>query len=240
MAFSALVAAIAAVVVFLIWYPQPYLEMLGGGSLFLLIVGVDVVCGPLLTFIIFDPKKSRRELILDLSLVAILQATALAYGVYTMALTRPIYIAYELDRFRVISLADLQGDAILKKPPSVPSPSWAGPVPISIRVAQPDDQDYLDQVSLSIAGLEPVFRPDRWEIYRNQRNLILKKSHSIDLLLKKYPENRDSITSAIKKLNLKNEEINWLPVQSRKSTSWVVLIEGTSADIIGFLPYDGF
>lgn len=239
-AFSALVAAIAAIVIFLIWYPQPYLEMLGGGSLFLLIVGVDVVCGPLLTLIIFDQKKSRKELALDLSFVAILQAAALAYGIYTMALTRPIYIAYELDRFRIISFADLEGDAISKKPLPVPDPSWVGPIPIAIRVAQPDDQDYLGQVSLSIAGLEPVFRPDRWEVYGNQRNLILKKAHSIDLLLKKYPENKDSIELAIKKLNLKKEEINWLPVQSRKSTSWVILIEGASADILGFLPYDGF
>lgn len=239
-AFSTLVAGIAAIFVFLIWYPQPYLDMLGGGSLFLLIVSVDVVCGPLITLIIFDPKKSRKELTVDLSLVAILQIAALAYGINTMALARPIYIAYELDRFRVVSLADLENNAISQKKSSVPRPSWTGPIAIAVRVAQPDDQDYLDQVSLSVAGLEPVFRPDRWEAYKNQKDLILKKSHPIDLLLKKYPENKESIKLALEKITKNTEKIKWLPFQSRKSTSWVILIEGTSADILGFLPYDGF
>ncbi|WP_137749330.1 TfpX/TfpZ family type IV pilin accessory protein [Acidovorax sp. NB1] len=239
-AISSLVASVAAIIVFLIWYPQPYLDMLGGSGLFLLIVGVDVACGPLLTLVIFSPKKSRRELMLDFSLVAILQIVALAYGIYTMALARPVYLAYELDRFRVISFADLENNSISQKPSSISNPSWTGPAAIAIRVAQPDDPDYLDQVSLSISGLEPVFRPDRWESYENQRDLILKKSHTIDALIKKYPESKESIELILKNIDATKEEINWLPMQSRKSTSWVVLVSKKNAAILGFLPYDGF
>ena len=58
---SLLVAALAAVVVFGVWYPYPYRDISGGRDLFLLIVGVDVVLGPLVTFTVFNPKKSRRE-----------------------------------------------------------------------------------------------------------------------------------------------------------------------------------
>ena len=75
---------------------------------------------------------------------------------------------------------------------------------------------------------------------RSEKDLILKKSHPIDLLLKKYPENKESIKLALEKITKNTEKIKWLPFQSRKSTSWVILIEGTSADILGFLPYDGF
>ncbi|GDY38721.1 hypothetical protein ACINB_46130 [Acidovorax sp. NB1] len=157
-----------------------------------------------------------------------------------MALARPVYLAYELDRFRVISFADLENNSISQKPSSISNPSWTGPAAIAIRVAQPDDPDYLDQVSLSISGLEPVFRPDRWESYENQRDLILKKSHTIDALIKKYPESKESIELILKNIDATKEEINWLPMQSRKSTSWVVLVSKKNAAILGFLPYDGF
>ena len=46
--------------------------------LILLMIGVDVVIGPLLTLIVFDPKK--KHLKFDLVVIAALQLAALAYG----------------------------------------------------------------------------------------------------------------------------------------------------------------
>lgn len=42
------------------------------GALFGILAAVDLVCGPLLTFVLFNPCKSRRELVLDLGLVIVL------------------------------------------------------------------------------------------------------------------------------------------------------------------------
>ena len=60
------VAALAAILVFLVWYPGPFRELAGGRGLFVLLTSVDVVLGPLLTFAVFDRTKSRRHLRLDL------------------------------------------------------------------------------------------------------------------------------------------------------------------------------
>ena len=70
-------------------------------------VGVDVVCGPLLTLVLFNPAKSRRELRLDLSLVAVIQLAALAYGLYSISLARPVIQAFETDRFAVVSAVEI-------------------------------------------------------------------------------------------------------------------------------------
>ena len=86
---SALVAAMAALLVFALWYPYPYREISGGRSLFLLVITVDVVLGPLLTFAIFDRAKPRRRLRRDLAVVALLQLAGLAYGLWTVNLARP-------------------------------------------------------------------------------------------------------------------------------------------------------
>ena len=46
---SLFVAALAAVLVFGLWYPNPYRDLSGGRTLFSMVVGVDVVLGPLIT-----------------------------------------------------------------------------------------------------------------------------------------------------------------------------------------------
>ena len=60
--FSLVVALLAAALVFGLWYPFPYGHLSGGRELFLLVVAVDVVCGPLLTMVLFNPAKPRAEL----------------------------------------------------------------------------------------------------------------------------------------------------------------------------------
>ena len=62
---SLLVAGLSALFVFGLLYPPPTSAMLGVGSIFLLLLGVDVVCGPLLTLLLANPAKPRRERWLD-------------------------------------------------------------------------------------------------------------------------------------------------------------------------------
>src|SRR5262249_31768987 len=75
-------AAIATAVVssmLLLWYPRPFFAAAGGATLLVLLIGVDVVLGPLLTLVVYDPRK--KTLALDLAIIAALQLAALAYGV---------------------------------------------------------------------------------------------------------------------------------------------------------------
>lgn len=68
--------------------------------------------------VLFNPQKPRRELNADLGLVILVQLMALAYGLYSLALARPVYLAYEVDRFRVVSVADIQEGEL--------KPEWEG------------------------------------------------------------------------------------------------------------------
>ena len=83
---STVVAALAGALVFFLWYPLPFREIAGGRELFLLLVAIDVVLGPLITLAVFNPRKPRTELVRDLSVVVLLQLAALAYGLHTVAL----------------------------------------------------------------------------------------------------------------------------------------------------------
>jgi hypothetical protein len=102
---SIFIAAAVVAAMLLIWYPSPYFKAMGGGGLLMLVVGVDVVLGPLITLIIFNTKK--KSLKFDLMCVAIVQIIALAYGVSTMFQARPAYTVFNKDRFDVVIAADM-------------------------------------------------------------------------------------------------------------------------------------
>ncbi len=57
LSFSVLLGAAVFVLFRFVWYPDALFELGGAAKLMLLVVGIDVALGPLLTLIVFDPKK---------------------------------------------------------------------------------------------------------------------------------------------------------------------------------------
>ena len=76
---SLAIALLAALLVFGLWYPYPYREISGGRELFLILVAVDVILGPLMTLTIFNRSKPWPELRRDLAIVVLIQLAALVY-----------------------------------------------------------------------------------------------------------------------------------------------------------------
>lgn len=237
---SAFITLLASLVVFWFWYPQPYASLLKGGALFFLVVTVDVVCGPLLTLVLFNPQKTKRELTLDLGVVACLQAAALVYGLHAMWVARPVYLAYELDRFRVITLADIAPKNISKIPPEIGPPGWRGPKMVGIRVAQPVDADYLEQVQLSINGQDAAFRIDRWAPYDGFHAQLITRSRALPELYARHPGSPGIINAAVMKTGRASAQLRWLPVQSRRGTGWTVFIDTENATVAGWVQLDSF
>ncbi|MFT5112768.1 MAG: hypothetical protein ACI9VI_003181 [Candidatus Azotimanducaceae bacterium] len=84
-------AALAYLIVFH-WYPVPYFEVDGGWQGIKIIALVDLVLGPLITFLIFDPAKTRRAIRFDIMVIAVFQIGALIYGIHTTYSQRPVAI----------------------------------------------------------------------------------------------------------------------------------------------------
>ena len=181
---SALVAALAAWVVFGVWYVYPYRELSGGRELFLLIVAVDVVCGPLLTFVLFDAKKPRKELWMDLSLVALIQLAALGYGMWSVWQARPLYLANEVDRYKVISAPDVKAEEIEALPANLKPQFWAGPQIVAIR--PPKDAEEHNKVLFDAAtgGRDYGARPEFYIPYEGEAALkSLKRAKPLTVFL---------------------------------------------------------
>lgn len=238
--FSLMVAAVAAAVVFLVWYPAPYEKISGGFHLFLLLISVDVVMGPLLTFVVFDLRKPRGELRRDLGVIVILQLSALIYGVATMAQARPVYLAFEGDRFRVVAWVDVDRSEMQKAPEELQSLSWHGPVPLGVRLATGSDRDFPESIRLALEGLHPSFRPSRWIPYGSQRDGVSGAALPMSSLLRRYPSSRDQVLALAQRENLSVEGMGFLPLISGTESNWVVVVRLDSASVVGYLPFDGW
>ncbi len=102
------IAALAAAQIFLVWYPNPIQIAMGANQLFWLILGIDIVLGPLLTFVVFNPNK--KSLKLDLSVIALVQLAALGYGMHAMYQGKAAYITFNKDRFAFASVNEVESD----------------------------------------------------------------------------------------------------------------------------------
>lgn len=236
---SCCITIFVAIVVFFLWYPRPYDSLQGGFQLFFLVACIDVVCGPLLTFLIFDLRKSKKELVIDLALICALQLGAFIYGVYVVWMARPIYLAFELDRFRVVSLADIDSGGWANLSGDIPPPSLYKVQLLGVRVASPGDPDYVQQLKLSLDGWHAAYRPNRWVRYEDLRFQVLEKSKPLQELLAKHPEAEGQIHKAIKDAGYAGS-VRWMPVQSRWNSGWTALLSAESANVLAFVEVDGF
>ncbi len=237
---SVVVAALAAALVFGLWYPGPYRELSGGSALFLILMGVDVICGPLLTLVLLSPQKSARQLRTDVGLVALVQLFALCYGLHTMMLARPVVLAFELDRFRVVAEADIQTTDLVQAPKALQNLSLTGPALIAVKVARAEDADYLTELDQSLSGLESSMRPARWLAYESQIPQVLAKAKPLAVLKEKYPDRLQALAESIESTGLPAEKLVWLPIRAKNSMAWVALLDKDTAKIAGYAPFDGF
>ncbi|MDQ0073248.1 hypothetical protein J2W34_005056 [Variovorax boronicumulans] len=235
-----LVAIVVAILVFGIWFPYPYNSIEGGRQLFLIAVAVDAVCGPLLTAVIFSPLKKISELTRDISLVVIIQIAALAYGLHIVASARPVFLAFEHDRFRVVSAVEINTHDLPNALPEFQNLSLKGPRLIGVRVPKPGDDDYLSSVEQSLNGVETSLRPKLWRPYSEQEELVKNKLQSLPSLKSRRHENLLAIDAAVGKLSLPEASIGYLPVVGRTRSGWIALVSRNDARVLGFVEVDGF
>ena len=92
MAISLIIFLVLLICITQYWYPGILFETDNGWKAIALIVSIDLILGPLLTLIIFNPKKSSLKF--DLWVIALIQTAALIYGTWTIHSSRPLAIAY--------------------------------------------------------------------------------------------------------------------------------------------------
>jgi hypothetical protein len=235
---SLAIAALAALLVFGLWYPYPYREISGGRELFSLVVTVDVILGPLITFSIFSRSKPKKELRRDLAVVGLLQLAALSYGLWTVFVARPVHLVFEYNRFRVVHAIDIPAELMGKPPAGIDAQPLFGPTLLSLRPFR-DSDEQINATMAAVQGVSLSARPDLWQAYELARADVLKTAKPVAELKARFPAQAAAIDQVITATGRDPRTLAYVPLAGRKSF-WTVFIDAGTAQVVAFMPLDSF
>jgi hypothetical protein len=146
------------------WYRWPGWYLTGATTVVLMMAGIDVVLGPLLTFIIANPNKPRRVLARDIAIIVTVQLAAMGYGLTTLWQGRPLYYTFSTRFLEMVQASDLSPEQIAlgrKLNPQF-APYWYS-LPRWIYAPFPDDPKVVEHIiQSSIGGGDDVIQMPRY------------------------------------------------------------------------------
>lgn len=234
---SAVVAAAAAALVFGVWFPGIYRQVAGGRDLFILIASVDVVLGPLLTFAVFNLKKGWPHLRRDLAVIGVIQLAALVYGLVTVYGARPVAMVFESDRFRVITVGQVEQDELPQARPEYRQLPLAGPWLLGARRPTPGEEAN-DALFKAVGGIDRAQRPKFWQPYADSTADALGRARPLALLLTQYPALAGDVRAKLQALKVDESSARFLPLMGRGG-DWVVILD-SAGRLVHYVQAEGF
>lgn len=138
-------------------YPDVYFTMAGAVQGLTLVFLVDVVLGPLLSFMVYNPKKPKKEIISDFAIIGLVQLCALVYGVNTLYQEHPkAVVLYPKSSATVFNKRELEelGEV------SIPTEGQWGKLPVMTFSPQTKETPYvgLDKSLTTIQETDKITR----------------------------------------------------------------------------------
>lgn len=219
----------AGFLVYRVWYPGELSEMLRATGLYVILLGVELSLGPVMSLVIYNPKKPLKELVRDYSIVGVVQLGALLYGLYVVSVSRPVFLVFVKDQIKVVSAAELDKQDLVGDYRSLP---WFGAK--GICTESPTDLTEKSELLFSaIDGKDIELQP---KYYR--------ECHDGEVLGHAYSKPELEDITPIKLLMLPEalqlKEFVWFPVSTRYGTWIAVYVDGAEMDEVVYLDLDPY
>lgn len=236
---SFIVATAVFLPIYFFWYPWALFDRAGGRELFQLIVGVNLVVGPLLVFIVFVPGK--KGLAFDLVSIAVLQSAALAFGIYVLFESRPAYIVFVKDRFELVRANDIPEEE-LEKPESGPYAKLPrlGPRIIGARIPTDPDEKFRMMMS-ALGGLDVQSYPRYYVPYGEVRAQVIARAAPLSRLRELNGQRLAEIDRLAARLGRAEGELRFVPMRAGPHADVSVVVDAASGellDIVSLRPWE--
>lgn len=221
---SFLIALLVIVLVFFIWYPSPLAIAVGVTYIFLMLLVIDVILGPLLGLLVY--KEGKKTLKFDLSVIILIQIAALCYGVFSIEQGRPAWLVYNVDRFELVRKNELVDSNIQQAQSEFQKPSWFKPQYVATEFAKDTQQRNDEMFAEVFSGISIAQRPERYVELTQAKTQIQQRALPL-VELQQYNPKTD-----VEKTLAKYPKANaWLPLKAN-AVDMVVLVNKESASII--------
>lgn len=177
---SIFIALLVMGLVFLIWYPSPLATAVGVTHIFLMMLAIDVIVGPFLGLLVY--KQGKKSLKFDLTVIILIQISALLYGIYSIEQGRPAWLVYNVDRFELVRKNEIVAQNINQAKPQFQQLSWLKPQFVATQFAQDVKQRNDDMFAEVFGGISLAQRPERYVDFSQAKEHIQKRAQSLELL----------------------------------------------------------
>lgn len=213
-----------------VWYPAPLFLALGGLDIFIALLTVDVVLGPVLTLIVF--KSGKKSLKWDLAAIATVQVVALSYGVWTLLAGRPVFIASLGIRFDVIQANEVQIADIEASKTSLPKwgPKWVG-------IKQATDPVERERILYSaLGGVDYGHMPQFHAPLESMKGDMLKFAKPIAELRIKNTTQDAEISAWLAERGYSDQMAVFQGLKAR-ARDMAVILDARTAAVVGIAPF---
>jgi hypothetical protein len=200
------------------WYRWPGWVLTDVTRVVIVMVGVDVVLGPSLTFIIARSSKPRRELSRDIAMIVALQLCALGYGTASLWNGRPMYYAFSVNILQLVQAYDIDGDqaALGRQENPGLAPHWYS-LPRWVWAPLPTDSEVSEKIVQSainggddVTSMPRYFKP--WSAGLNELRANLKKVDNVAYFA---PSEKKTLKERMRAAGLATDELNAMPLTGR-------------------------
>lgn len=230
LAISLVLAMLAAGLVFFVWYPAPYRELLWGQDIYLWLIVVDTVLGPLLTFVVFNQRKRFLERLVDFSLIGALQIGALMLGIWALAQARPVYVVFEYDKFQVVPVYLVPEYALQQAPSQLQDLPWGRPGMLSLRRLPADEEDIAVWIkNMDFGGPPLAVQPKLWQDYALAVEQIAKAGVPFQDLIEQYAGHEKELQDILIRSKMLPDQLMGVPIYSGDGSGVLILSKETTA-----------
>jgi hypothetical protein len=231
-----LVLAVLAGLIVFSWYPYPFRQFEESGKFALLLILTAGFIGPVMTWLVYTQSKRRALIVIDLSVIVLIQLAAIAWGTLSLYQNRPYFMVYTVDRFEVLSQRDV--DLAWIPDPRFLNKPFAGPILLFANM--PEDpaayQKLLREVMFE-GKPDLQFRPEFWSLYAERMQVVLKKSRPLGELRGARPDETDQVDRLVKDNGGDIAQLNFVPALI-KDGQFAVILDARSGEVVDALLID--
>ncbi len=211
---------VIAGLVYFAWFPYPFLKFTDPQKFSLLLIMAAGISAPLLTMLVY--VKDKRGLILDLSVIVLIQILAIGWGTFTLYQARPYFMVFALDRFEIIAYREIDNTKVLDE--NLLDKPFTGPV--VLYASMPTDTALFQQLLQEVmfeGKADLQFRPEFWSLYLEKMQLVPAVARPLQLLLDARPESAPMIEQFVAHNGGDINHLLFVPVTGNQGESTAII-----------------
>lgn len=213
------------------WYPPALLEVAKADKLMLILAGVDVMLGPVLTLIVY--KHGKKSLRFDLTVIALLQLAAFGYGLHTVWQSRPVYLVAVVDRFQMVFANEIDAADLARAPLAFESLPWTGIETIGAKLPE-RGEDRNRVLFAAMSGKDIHLLPEHYVPYGQVARDIAPKALPVSAAEQSLaPGQAEDLRRIVTASRFNPAQVGVVPVASiRSSGSAAMLVDLQTGDLL--------